>query len=561
MPSVCIVFFAKRDAHNARRLLTETPLDRQACLNRERKPPTVSAKVFVWEPSEANPNEWMRLPVRKADRKQTLDMYSGKMAWYDSFTNEWDCCGEFGPPEAMDEDFGSPLPEAGHQDSLDDPTQEPLMPFQDVGPRLLTPPTQPEQTRDAECYTIPRFVPLGRPVEASLPTQGPSTEADLWQQEVLEILVVYYGYTPPLPLPADIAPTISLVDQKKMVRLLGLSWAHSEPFASSSATVLAKSYLDKIITNVRPSDDQCDLNTSSRLSVATSRRFPYLRVVSTLGPSPKPLYMFDFGDISRVPWKLTMTSASDALMVCRLDASLSEYEVATYLLQRGIPFKTLLPARLAQETPMGPPPPCVLGARLSVTKFSTKDYDSYSNLRTMIVQQPRSCAALLCGGIIWRLCCDTISYDTVLEGPTGWSTVPDANFLARDPKTNQDFVNDALTDVKLSFTSGAYTCYTGIPTSHIHPLFKCKGNQTAIRFWHPPIATFDAGGENYGHWTPYREDGFMRWLDKINNLKHSESSRGPLTTSKWRDLTRGMKESQLIKENLESWSREFINLK
>ncbi|KAG6913512.1 hypothetical protein DXG01_006247 [Tephrocybe rancida] len=260
------------------------PLDQQACLNREHKPPT------------------MCVPVRKADREQMLEMYSRKMAWYDSFTNEWDCCGEFGPPEAMDEDFGSPPPEAGQEDSLDDPTQEPLMPFQDVGPQLLTPPTQPEQTRDAECYTIPQFVPLGHPVEAPLPTEGPSTEADLWQQEVWEILVVYYGYTPPLPLPMDIAPTISLVDQKKMA-----------------------------------------------------------------------------------PWKLTMTSASDALMVCRLDASLSKYEVATYLLQHGIPFKTLLPARLAQETPMGPPLPCVLPARLSDTKFSTKDYDSYSNLCTMIV--------------------------------------------------------------------------------------------------------------------------------------------------------------------------------
>ncbi|KAG6894588.1 hypothetical protein C0992_005487, partial [Termitomyces sp. T32_za158] len=95
-------FLAARDERNARRLLCETAAARQTRLNRERRPPTVSAKVFEWslgEEGEEDENVWRRVQVRKADREETLGQYSEAQRRYDSFSNEWDCCKKFGPSD------------------------------------------------------------------------------------------------------------------------------------------------------------------------------------------------------------------------------------------------------------------------------------------------------------------------------------------------------------------------------------------------------------------------------------------------------------------------------
>ncbi|KAG6905969.1 hypothetical protein DXG01_016612 [Tephrocybe rancida] len=542
-PRAYFAFFAAREARNARRLVSETVADRQIRLNRERKPPKASAKVFIWEADESNPTHWVRVPVRKIDREQTLGEYSGEMSRYDSFTNEWDCCEEFGPPEREDEDFG--VTDFLREDSPVDPTLDTEAPFPDLGPRPLTPPAQPAQILDAERYHVPHFLPVTKSgLSLSLVPPGP---ADLWQQEVLEILFVYYGYTPPLPLPTSAPrPPMGIPERRKLVRLLGLSWDQSEQFVASPAASLAKAYLDEVISHTRPTGPHCDFNARSRIPVAASQRFQSLRVITTIGPAPRNLYMFDFRKTAQASWSLAMMSAADALMVCRLDPSLNEHQLASYLLLHGIPFKTLLPSHLAKQALRGPPPPCTIPIRLSGTSFSTKDYDSYAELRAQILQQPRARAALLRGGFIWRLCCDVVSFEAVLQGPTGWSSSPGTMLIAIDPQTQEEFIDDALTDVELDLISGTYACYTGI------------GLQLAMRSWFPSIATFEAGGEDYGRWNTYREDGFLKRLDEINNPAHSVSSRGPMTANKWRDLVRGMRESRVLKDNIEKWSYDFI---
>ncbi|KAG6904561.1 hypothetical protein DXG01_009047 [Tephrocybe rancida] len=95
-PPDYIAFFAARDVRNAKWLLTERPGDRQARLDRERKPPVASAKVFEWICHHLT-GEWHHEQVLKAERKETLDEYSAAQKWYDSFFNEWDCCQKWGP--------------------------------------------------------------------------------------------------------------------------------------------------------------------------------------------------------------------------------------------------------------------------------------------------------------------------------------------------------------------------------------------------------------------------------------------------------------------------------
>lgn len=91
-------YFAKMAARHQKRMESETPLNREKRMNRERKPPHTSAPVYVWEVSEDDPRKFIRILVRKADREETLDDFSDAQRRYNSFDNEWDCCAELGPP-------------------------------------------------------------------------------------------------------------------------------------------------------------------------------------------------------------------------------------------------------------------------------------------------------------------------------------------------------------------------------------------------------------------------------------------------------------------------------
>ncbi|KAG6882192.1 hypothetical protein C0993_011637, partial [Termitomyces sp. T159_Od127] len=100
----------------------------------------------------------------------------------------------------------------------------------------------------------------------------------------------------------------------------------------------------------------------------------------------------------------------------------------------------------------------------------------------------------------------------------------------RDPKTNELFIDDSLTDVELSLISGTYVCHTGVP------------NQCSLRSWSSPMSTFETSGESYGRWNGCSEDVFLRHLSEINSAKHEANSRGPINAKEWRDLLRGNKE-------------------
>ncbi|KAF8903270.1 hypothetical protein CPB84DRAFT_1678092, partial [Gymnopilus junonius] len=88
-------FFAAQKIINDRMLANETPQDREARLSRERKNPTVSAEVFVWDWSIEEDMCLVRTRVHKKECEDNLAFYRGSQAHYDSFQNEWDLCEYF----------------------------------------------------------------------------------------------------------------------------------------------------------------------------------------------------------------------------------------------------------------------------------------------------------------------------------------------------------------------------------------------------------------------------------------------------------------------------------
>ena len=173
------------------------------------------------------------------------------------------------------------------------------------------------------------------------------------------------------------------------------------------------------------------------------------------------VFVFDFPQHSNLSWQLSVTSARDALLVCRLHVRWTGWEVAYFLLQHGVRFRTLV--RLPRDTIIYPPTSQhhhILPIRLSGYKFTMRDWEAYKSQCLVILSQPRARSALLRGGIIWRIAVEVLSFDDVLRGPSLTTTIQNRGFCVSDQLDS--FADDMLTDVEFDLLSGAYICYTGV---------------------------------------------------------------------------------------------------
>src|SRR5277367_3650822 len=90
----------------------ETPRERQSRESREKNPPTRKTKVFLWSRNEGG--GYTRESYFQSENGAHLDSFGENQKVYDAFSNEWDCCVEFG--EFTDHDFAV----AGEDDGCDD---------------------------------------------------------------------------------------------------------------------------------------------------------------------------------------------------------------------------------------------------------------------------------------------------------------------------------------------------------------------------------------------------------------------------------------------------------
>ncbi len=319
--------------------LAETSLDKQKRLARENQPPTKSAKVFHWT-KDISSNGYVREQVSKRWRQHTLGEYSSKQARYDSYLNEWDCCSELGSDDEEDDH--------NNEESLEEDT--PFEDYDQINAESLAPPqtiigsdSHLDHIDDTE-----EMPPIcHQPQDASF-----CPSVDGLEEEVLEVAHTFWGFIPPLPSPN--LPTITdQQKQKHVMKFLGFSWIEScsELFLRPRFLCLAD-FIDKISTSkaTHISEDVWDVNRENRASVTLMPRFKCILEVS--GPKG-PLYMFDFRERSTVKWKLTVTTAAHALLVCRLHADLEEKDIALYLVQQRDPL--LYPYRMQQHYIRYPP--------------------------------------------------------------------------------------------------------------------------------------------------------------------------------------------------------------
>jgi hypothetical protein len=426
-------FFEKRRARNERLKARETPKERQSRENREKKPPTEKTKVFMWKRTESG--EYRRQSFYQAENERYLGDYGKNQKVYDPFSNEWDCCSEFGEVS---------------QDDVDDADiDEDFEDFSATSPPSDAPVAEPLMPAISEPAVIDRSFSVARPAEISFD----------WQDfETSKLLYEFYGFVAPLPLPTW-PSSISQGERGLISTVVGLTRDDSEFFTSPLAS-FAHEFLGSLDRSKTVKVSSWDLASGNRMSIAGSELFRRMRVV---GNGEEKRYVFDFKDAATVPWMVSLPNVVDALYVCRLDHTgglrIKDFEVARELLYHGIQFSTLLPI---SPMPLSTTPPIAVPVRLAGYKFTEEDYYAYEQQRAAFLSDTRVArAALLRGGIVWRLAVATLSFDDVLEGPTTAATLQRRGIVVRTSDNSLELCDDGLSQLELDIICGLYHCHTG----------------------------------------------------------------------------------------------------
>jgi hypothetical protein len=197
------------------------------------------------------------------------------------------------------------------------------------------------------------------------------------------------------------------------------------------------------------------------MSITGSELFRRMHVI---GNGEDEWYVFDFKEAATVPWMVALPNVVDALYVCRLDhtggLNITDFEVARELLNHGIQFSTLLPVK-SLSLAIGRPA-ITLPVRLPGYKFTADDYHAYEQERAALLSDPRVArAALLRGGIVWRLAVAILSFDNVLDGPTTAATLQHQGIIIRTSDDSVDLCDDGLSQLELDIICGLHRCLTG----------------------------------------------------------------------------------------------------
>ncbi|KAF8961290.1 hypothetical protein BDZ97DRAFT_1921365 [Flammula alnicola] len=299
------------------------------------------------------------------------------------------------------------------------------------------------------------------------------------------LLYQIYGFVRPLDVGPTPASRMDLASQHRLKHAAGLDDEDTD-FLSSQYAQTALTFLD-LFNNSRPQADTWDLAEENRLFLGRAKRLQSLVKVQ------EDCFVFDYGDQATVAWFLAVDNAVDAVRVLRMDAHLTDREVAFQLLQSGISLRLLAAPKL--NISLAHPP---LSSHLVLLpedyEFTVDDYNTYIARRDTFLRTPRGRAAFLRGGIVWRLSYNVLRFDEILSGPCDHDLTVDEHELI----------------------CGIYRCRTKFP------------NQTSTKSWFP-LETCWKGKSACTHWTEKNEHLYLHRLEQI--LKEGAQ---PLTAKDWK---------------------------
>jgi hypothetical protein len=162
-------------------------------------------------------------------------------------------------------------------------------------------------------------------------------------------------------------------------------------------------------------------------------------------------------------WVLVTTSATTVLECLRRRCGPSTIDIVLFLLKKGASFNTAVSA-IDLPTSISCPSPerfVGLGFRDADYKPDAFDYAAYEERRTTFLLTPRGRAAMMQGGIVWRLAKETLEdrWNDVVQGPTDSVRSTGEELKLVDGRSLWD---DRLTTEELNLICGVYKQATGM---------------------------------------------------------------------------------------------------
>ena len=550
MPEYWLTFKARRDERWAQKV--ETPLEKQARESREKQPPT-SGKVKVYHWVENDDGQRVRTLLTHREKGDAFDIYRYQI-FYDSRYNEWDCSTDFGDCN----------------DDFDDPDPEDFVPAVLKTSDSITYAASPPNVMDAD--------PMPSDQVEGASSKMLSPPSDLLQYR--------FGFLPTFVQALYPAGVCRITDKDWNTLLISLGYKKNSydqpPFAGAMLDFLNKIHIEKGKENTGPPFVLHDLAGRSPAPLTLTSDFSRLclplatyfwkasgtRVESGVISNTMWYRVTALGS-GGLGWTIFVRTATDALHLARLPASPGVLNLLEYCIDNGIPCSTRMP--LPQQIfPVAPPhlrsPDYTqhVPYRSSDYVFTVADFLAYENHCRHLVIQSSGRAVLLKGGIVNRIASQHLDKNVALDGPS--AAVVKYGIGSCFIAEGIHYWDDDLDGEQIDIICGMYVCETGEFWLLVYQLsysnvFEGQGKsrsaqkQIAYKSWWPTHATWNSAsnGRHTGYWSEANEDWFTQRRQSILDGKEQ-----PLSSSKWRDLLKGIKTSRHLKVYTEQTSYKFI---
>lgn len=362
------------------------------------------------------------------------------------------------------------------------------------------------------------------------------------------------------------------LDPRKAKQRLGFREKHHADLTQYTWEVLC--VLVKILGVVHTLDTMCDTEASAGISLAVLLDTPprsFTPPLATLDRgrssfviAPKSFDNQDFYVLRRrglpeksVPWTIVLEDPLTALEVVRRGWGPSTVDVARELCTRGIPFHTVV--RCEKALPAVPKHRGRLGLGLfrAGYKPDQHDYAAYeARCQELLRRHGFLRAALLKGGIIWRLVLAVLGFDDIIGGPSMSALNPFVIEL-----DGEWVLDDDLTAEEMDIICGVCRIRTGMLSSISY--WMCRSlifdsgintSDASLSSWWPRHDVWMKSNYNDGHWTWRDEVWFRERLEKIRCSTHTVRPAG-----EWKSSIKGEPEWGRMQNNLKTLARAFIH--
>lgn len=393
-------FFVRREKRNTVRAARESPEEKNARLAREEHNrihpiPGRSSKspvVFEWIHVD---DFLIRQRVARNAVEDVFTSYGMTTRRYDSFANKWDL------NYAFDSNPNAPADDDDDDDDNDNYFRPPPPIVPSVQSSTVFPPRSSSPVE---------FWPAKETSACSLEYLDAQYDTNILQSDIEppqfdDMLYFHYGFI------TDISDG-SAVDLNEWRRLCAELGHRGSPTPVPSSHVIE--FFKNLWDPKAVPENIWDLSFSNSNSLAVHQNHDIRIILETLEHSQQ-FYIIESALVN-ANWKLVVWQAATALH-CLRETEIIVWDIARRLLRLGIPFNTLLAGFDDIPNPTFRPT-LGLGWRPQNYDPDLNDFARYEKVRDAFFRQPHARAALLKGGIIWRLAVDSLDVTDALAGPS-----------------------------------------------------------------------------------------------------------------------------------------------